>query len=180
MIAQLIGVIATAFLLLSFQAKTKKKLYLLQATFSAIFIVHFALLHQPVGAAMQVVGLLRCLFLFFDTPFTNSKTALVILSVITVGLAAFTFDGFISLFPPAVLFISTFIMWFCDIKAIKKCQFFMFSPLWIIYDITAGSYSGIINELLAMSSVVIYWVRSRNSETSQVKIKEEELATESN
>ncbi len=63
-------------------------------------------------------------------------------------------DAF-SLLPCAAMIVTTSAMWSTNGKKIRLANMFVSSPFWLVYDAHAGSWSGVLCELFAISSIMI-------------------------
>ena len=78
------------------------------------------------------------------------------LVLIVAGIV--TWKNIYSIFPIIGSLLSTLALW---MKTSKKIRLFsLFSgPCWLIYNIVNGAYSAAVNELIAMTSIIIGMVR---------------------
>ena len=72
---------------------------------------------------------------------------------------AFTWVGPLSLLPLIGVSSLTLANWTRNGRVIRIANFAVSSPVWIVYDIFTGSWSGIAAELFCMSSVVVSVIR---------------------
>ena len=162
LIAQGIGLVASATGILSHQFKNNKVFFTMQTVASGLFAVHFAMIGGYTGMAQNVLSVLRCLLLSFpQSKFASHKFWPWLLSAMFAATAALTYDGLISLLPPVAMIASTFFMWARKPDPMRYCQLFCSSPCWLIYNIRASSLAGILTEVFSMCSCIVYFIRYR-------------------
>ncbi len=170
---QVIGVIAMAFNILSYQAKNSKTIITFQLFGTMLFSVNFFLIGAYVGAMLNVLGMLRALAFAFKDKWKLNKTLLTIIFcalfistypiVFTVFNKPFTvFNAIIEVLPVISMLLSTFAY---GMEA-KKFRIFalIFSPLWLVYNVVVLSIGGIICEALCIISAIIALIRYKRKE----------------
>lgn len=164
-IAQILGFIGMGVVVLSFQIRSVKKLFISQLVGIAFFTTHFVLLGAYTGAIQNLLALLRCvIFLFHDKQkWARSNWVLfgMLAAFLISGIA--TYSGLLSLLPMIAMLASTVAMWTGDGFKIRLAQLCLVSPSWLIYNASVFSISGVINESLNITSVIISFVRYKKS-----------------
>lgn len=158
-IAQIIGVGGSACIIYCFQAKNSKNLFLLQLFGAVLFCVYFGLLGAYVGFTQNLLAIGRNSLLISDKKWTSHPAMLILLLLSFVVTGILTFDGFFSVLPPVAMVVSTLVMWTKKGKAIRIGQFFGVSPLWLTYNVSVFSISGIVTESFVLLSVVVSVLR---------------------
>ena len=158
--ATVIGYCGTAFLVLSFQCKTERRLFLCQMLSGLLFVIHYGLLGNYTGMVMDGICFLRSLMMISGRKLLKGRIALCILLAVIAVLGFITWDGVFSLFPTAALLVSTVFLYSDSAHIIRRAQFFCTSPCWLTYNIHVSSWPGIICESLDMASCLVYWCRS--------------------
>ena len=161
MAAVLIGYLGTAFLVLSFQCKKERTLFLCQTLSGLCFVIHYGLNGDLTGMAMDGICFVRALLMYSGKKVMTGKGMLIGLCTVIVLLCVLTWEGFFSVFPTVALLVSTVFLYTGNGSKIRKAQFFVTSPSWMVYNIHVLSVPGIICEALDMLSVVVYAVRSK-------------------
>ena len=155
-LTQAVGFIAAAFVIISFQYKENKKLFMLQIISSAVFALQFFMLGAYTGMIMNILGVVRCTVLFArPAKISTSKVTLAILVVLFIAMGVITWSGILSLLPIIGMVLSMFAMWSGNGKVIRLAQLFIVSPCWLIYNAFAPSFAGVLVEALNMVSVII-------------------------
>lgn len=160
LIGQLIGFVAVMFTVLSFQAKSRGRILLLQTAGSFTWAVHFCLIGTFTSAAMNGLSVVRNLvyakkdsWRWVRNPVTPS---LVIAAVL--GLTAFTYEGPVNLLPMAATVISS-IAFYLDRERTIRILSLIVSALWFTSNIIEFSIAGICTELFNMTSISIALIR---------------------
>lgn len=167
-IAQSIGMVAAVIAISSFQCRSTKKLFLLQCISAFLFTTHFLLLGAYAGFAQNGLGFLRAVFLYNrEREWARSPFVFWGLMVSFVLCGAVTFENIFSLLPVAAMLVSTIFMWTGDGKKLRTAQLFAVSPLWLTYNITVFSISGILTESFNIVSVIISFLRMRKKGFSE-------------
>ena len=162
--AQAIGIVGAAIAIASFQCRSNKKFFIMQCVSTLLFTTHFFLLGAYTGFILNALGFLRSVILFNrGKKWAQSPIFLWGLMAAFLVTGILTFNGIFSLFPTAAMLISTAFMWTDDGKKIRTAQFFAVSPLWLIYNISVFSISGIITESFNLISVAISFIRYRKT-----------------
>ena len=163
--AQLIGIAAMGFNILSYQQKTRNRAIAFQLIGSLMFSVNFFLLGAIVGAILNVVSAIRAVvFLNKDKLHANHPAWLA--GFILVYLLSFvlTFTAFDKVPSPVNLLVeflpvigmtaTTVSFRMSDAKAIRRFGLIS-SPSWLIYNIANFSIGAIACEVLSLGSIVI-------------------------
>lgn len=156
---QLIGFAGTAFYFLSYQCKSNKNLFRVQFVSYLLYTIHLFLLGAVTGALSYILNLVRSLFLGSDSRKLQSNTACVILCVLQVLVAVFTWSGAISLLPVIANIATTIGGYTHSAKKIRLAGMLINSPLWIVYNVIVGSWAGILDEIVSEISMILSIVR---------------------
>ena len=158
---QSFGIIATICFLLSYQVKSNKGLYLLQAAGCGAFAIQYLMLGAYSGCLSQVFVITRNLMLsrYNQWAWVRSKFWVPVFIVLAFIIIYFTWDGPISLIPLFIMVFGTIGMWTNNAGLIRLTGLICISPEWIVYDIIVGAYSAILNEAFIIISVMYSIVR---------------------
>lgn len=168
--AQIVGFVALAACVTSFQFKTYRMILLFQVLTTLLFMTHFGLLAlSGTGAAWTAVVsnaicLARNLFYYFTEgksgPFSERTAAILkpaFFALLLIGFGAFTWGGLASLFCLLAMVLYTVSFSLTDPQAVRMVSLIGI-PFMIIYDFMTGSVAGAVNEsIAAASSVVGLW-----------------------
>ena len=158
-IAQGIGMIGTVLIILSFQCKSTRKLFLMQVYSNLLYIAHFFLLGAYNGCATMVLHLVRNVTFSSKGTWAKWKGWPAVLVALQVVVTAVTWSGIFSVL--LCVGTTTIILsgWSRNAKNVRVANFFVNSPAWLLYDIYTHSISGIICEVFCEVSVVVSILR---------------------
>ena len=168
-IGQILGFFAMAFIVLSFQFKDAKRLFLAQIGACVMFILHYLFLGLGgdaaafTGMAQNVVGLLFrwVLFLSEKRKYLLSPLVLSGLCAAVGVVAVLTYPGrLIALLPTLGNFACIGCMWTGRTDTMRATQVAVISPCWLIYNIVTVSVAGILVESFNLVSIGIYYLRT--------------------
>ena len=164
-IAQVLGYIAVALGLLSFQFAKGKSFFLFQTLLMLLFSMQFFLLGGYSGAAMNFIGMLNTVVYYFKSEnkkFAQGPVWLVVFFVLYAAAGAVSIilsDNWLEILPPIAAIFNMFTRYTGNLRTIRLAQIFVSSPFWFIYDFLVGSYGGCINEVLGFISALSAFIR---------------------
>ena len=167
--AQVIGIFAMIFNLLSYQQKTRNKAIIFQLFGTTLFTINFLMLGAMVGGLLNLVGAIRAIVFINKEKFHADHIAWQIGFVIVYFasyILTFTVFGkeptpfnFIIEFLPLIGMIATTISYrFTDAKAIRRFGLIS-SPAWLVYNIANLAVGAILCEVLSLGSIIIGIIR---------------------
>ncbi len=157
-VAQIIGIIAMTFNILSFQCKKTERLALVMGIGSLLFSTNYLLVEAYASAGFNIVNLVRSASVANKKIHNNVMFGVVCVLYIIVTL--FTFENWWTIVLLVTQLIATFVLWFKNGAVIRKVQFFFVSPIWLINNIFfAFTIGGIICELFTIASVIVSLIR---------------------
>ena len=164
-LGQIFGLIAMALNILSVQFKKPQQLFICRMASSLLWTLNFLLLGSPTGAIINLVNIIRSIFLLREK--TSTKPFLYITALLYIVTGLLTMDYLLSV----LLLVDCFIiigqvadsigMWTKNLRYIRRCQLFAISPIWLIHNILVFSIGGIITESFTMLSTLIAMYRYR-------------------
>lgn len=157
---QIIGFVGVAFFILSYQIKSNRALFLCQLIGCLIFCVQFFLMGAYTGALSLIVNIIRNLLLLKvnDWPWVKSRITLGAILLLLVAVTVYTWDGWISLLPFAMVAVTSIGYWTNNAQKIRLSQF-IGSPCVLVYDILVRSWGGVLNETITLISIIVSVVR---------------------
>ncbi len=163
---QILGIVAMAVSMFSFQCRKNRNLYLFQGLSGFFFGISFILLNGggtvTTAAAFNFINVLRGLIMM--RPKLRKTPLLVLLTALYTLAAVLTFDGWVTVMLVVIQYAGTLAMWHDEGEIIRAVQFFMISPAWLIHNIfIVFSIGGIICELFNIVSVIISFVRYKKT-----------------
>ena len=167
--AQIIGLLAVATFLLSYQQKKRKNIILFNTLSRCLYILQYMLLGAFSGAVLDVLGAVSSVVAgkkhkgFVKR---HAKAVLIAINgvIILAGvLIAFYNKRWLDLFPIAGVLLHTSAFWISDEKIIRRVSL-LGSPFWLVYNLFSQAYGSAIGDLLTMGSIVIAMIRYKNSD----------------
>ncbi len=168
-IAQIIGIVAMAFNILSYQFKKKSTVIAAQLLGGTFFAVNFLMLGATVGGILNILAVVRAtVFLFKDKlkadrlpwliGFAASYIAVYILNFTLFGKAPTGFNLIVEILPVIGMLALNIGFMRKDASDIRKFGLIS-SPAWLIYNIIVGSWGAIICESLTLISIFAAMLR---------------------
>ena len=165
-IAQIAGLIAMAINIMAVQFKKPRQLFICRIIASALWGVNFLLLGSPTGAIINIVNIIRSIFLLNPRTFTKPFLWVTVVLYGIAGLATMDYTFSLLLVLDILIILSQWVdsvgMWTNDFRKIRYCQLFAISPVWLVHNILVFSIGGIITEVFTIISTVISLIRFRN------------------
>lgn len=163
--AQVIGFIALICSLLSFQQKTRKRIMVFQMTASLLFSAQLFMLGAVTGGCLDLISFIRSLiFSKNDKEWASSPVWLGVFVGVMIITGIMTWESAWSLLPIAGSILSTVALWMKSENRIRVISLFV-GPCWMVYNIINGAYTGALNEIFAMTSIVIALIRYNGKKT---------------
>ncbi len=170
-LSQIFTIITYVLLAMTYYAKNRKAV--LTISFASLITngLEYVFLSAYSGLAMCIVALIRNIIFLVDEKKngkrdTNTKkdvVILVILYIISIASAVFTYDGFLSLLSVFATMLYTYSVWQKKTN-IYKLLGMPIGVLWILYNIYVQSLFGVILEaILLVCSMTGYILEMRNN-----------------
>ena len=158
--AQIVGVIGILSAALIFQQKTRKGLMITKLISDVIWTLHYLLLGAYSGMAICIVAVFRELIFMNRGKYKWASHVIwpIIFASAALGTAAFTWDGPICILPAAASAVSVIAFWIGKPR-LSRILAFPIAAAMVIYDVSTGSYAGIINEAIGITSAAIGIIR---------------------
>lgn len=161
-IAQLFGIGAMVSLFLIYQQKSRKKLIAAKLSADIFWVAHYFCLGATAGMIPNFVGIFRELI------FINRKSKKwaslgiwpVVFILINWALGFRTFSSWFNFLPITASTFVTVSLWIDNPKLTKLISI-PISVAFLIYDIFVGSYIGILNESIAIGSIILYFIKAK-------------------
>ena len=159
-IAQLCGVGAMISLFLVYQQKSRRGMLFAKLSADVFWVIHYLFLGGIAGMIPNAVGILR------ECVFVNRKSrkwasciawpaAFILLNW---GLGFRTFHAWYNLLPITASTFVTVSLWLDNPKLTKLISI-PISATFLVYDVFVGSYVGIVNESIAIVSIILFFVK---------------------
>ena len=158
-VAQIVGLVGIVCSLLSFQQKERNRVMLFQMTASALFCIQLFMVGAITGGCVDSISFVRtAIFSQNDKKWASSPIWLGVFVVAMIVTGIFTWEDAWSILPIIGSVLSTIALWMKKSSHIRIISLFV-GPCWLIYNLIHGAYTGALNEVLAMTSIVIGIVR---------------------
>ena len=158
-ITHVIGFVATALQIGSFQCKSSRKLIFMQLFGNTAFLIHMFMLGAYSGCMNLLISVIRYAILTCRRPWAYWKGWPWLLVAANLLGTALTWENIFSILPCIAVVSLTIASWSRNGKKIRIANLCFVSPSWLIYEFYAGSYSGIVTELFSIGSVVVSVLR---------------------
>lgn len=156
-LGQMIGIIGVVCFIISFQIKSNAALYFTQMLGCAAFCVQFLLLEAYSGCIIVVICIVRNLFLLKinDWKIVRWKGWVVIVITLSAVVTAIVWKGFQDIFSFLAIAVGTIGLWTNNAQKIRLVNLICCSPCWLIYDVLVQAWTGVLNEIIVLSSILI-------------------------
>lgn len=160
LVAECCGVMGIIFSLLSFQRKERKSILTL-LIIALIFCEMQAILSRAVtGVCVDTIALIRAII--YSRRGTNKWASHIVWPIIFCGATIvggiISWQNIYSIGAIAGGFLQAIALWMKETKKLRLLSF-MSGPCWITYNIANTMYAGVLNEIIAMTSIIIAMAR---------------------
>lgn len=172
-----IGLVSLICSLLSFQQKKRRNIMLFQMSASLLFSLQLLLLGAYTGACVDFISFIRTLIFEKRGKYKWADSPLLLISFLFAMIISgiVTWGNIYSLLAILGSCLSTIALWMKSEKKILTVSLFV-GPCWIAYNLLHRSYTGTLNEVLAMTSICIGLFRlSKSSNDYDEKSQQEDL-----
>lgn len=168
-IAQIFGLGAMLSLFVVYQQKDRKKLIMAKLSADICWVIHYLCLGGIAGMIPNGVGIFRELIFVNRTSkkWASSIFWPLLFVLINWGLGISTFRSAFDILPIAASTLATVSLWVNNPK-LTKIITLPASLSFAIYDFFVGSYVGIINEAIVITSIILSLVKERKSKVNNV------------
>ena len=158
LLAQIISIIGMITAFISFQYKENKKLFVWLTISGVAFSISYFMLGAFTGGVLNVINIARGLVFGF---FTGKKRtySFWIIAVALVASTIVTYTDYFSVLTMTGHLVTSFFMWKGNCRNIRMSQFFVASPIWLLYNICVFNLGGIICECFNLVSVLVSLIR---------------------
>lgn len=167
LIPQIIGLLAVAAFLSSYQMKRRRAIILCNTVSRCLYILQYLLLGAYAGAVLDIMGAVAAMVAAMvagksHTAFVRKYRIAVILTldaaIVVAGLLLY--ENLFSLLPIAGVLLHTGAFWLTDEKRIR-CVSLTGSPFWFVYNLHSRAYFSAVGDVLTMISIAVAMIRYR-------------------
>ena len=172
LLPQIIGLLAVAMFLLSYQQKKRTNIILFNVISRCLYIFQYLLLGAFAGAVLDILGALSSVVAGKKhTPFIQKHTRAILLAVnaciVLAGVGiAIANRSWLDLFSLAGVLLHTSAFWISDEKIIRRVSL-LGSPFWFVYNFLSRAYGSAIGDILTICSILIAMFRHRDTNINQ-------------
>lgn len=168
-VGQVLGFVAVALAILSYQMKTQRRLLFLKLGNAVVNAVHYLFIGAISGMALNLVSPVKYfVYLKRNSKGSNDKAIPILFTLITSVVGIITWTEWYSVFVFFGMVIHAFCMAFSDPQKVRISLLFT-SPMVIVYNVFAMSISGVVYETVAILSAAIGIVRYRKKKNEAKK-----------
>ncbi|MCB1190424.1 MAG: YgjV family protein [Leptospiraceae bacterium] len=154
MLIQLIGFIALLFVILSFQKNKRNEILFFIVIAQVLFAIHFGLLGAYTAMSANIIAVFRGIV------YIKRKERIFLYIFILLFLISgyVTWEGYRSILPVVAMVVETIGFWLHNTKYIRIINLIP-RPMWLSYNIMAGSIAGIVCEFFVLGSLIVGMMR---------------------
>lgn len=154
------GFVGVAFFILSYQIRSNRGLFLCQLLGCIIFCAQFFIMGAYTGALGLVINITRnILLLRIDKwEWVKSKITLTVIVLLLLAMTIYTWNGPMSILPFLSVSVTSIGYWTNNAQKIRLSQL-CGSPCTLVYDAIIHSWGGVLNEGIALVSIIVSIVR---------------------
>ncbi len=160
LIAQILGFVAMGIAITMYQFRRHRTILILMSLCSFVWCLHFACLELFTPVAMNLINVLRgIVYSFREKKWAQNNIIPAVFIVICAGSVIFTWDSMWSILPFIASIFATTANWQKNTRLLK----YLSIPVcvcWFVYNIANGSVAGTLNEAFALTSIIVYLVRT--------------------
>jgi O-antigen ligase len=169
-IAQIFGAGAMASLFFLYQQSSRKRLLAGKLSADICWVVHYFLMGGYGGMITNGVAIFRELTFMHRDKYKFLKTVAtpIVFIAINFSLGLLTFSSPINILPIVTSAFVTTSLWLREPKFTKLVSIPV-SVSFFVYDLVIGSWIGMINESIAICSIIISFVKERKKTSNESK-----------
>lgn len=169
-LSQVFTILMYVLLAITYYVKNRKTVLVISFLSLVANTIAYILLKAYSGLAMCVIALVRNIYFLMDEKKNGKQDeitkkdifVLVILYIISIISAVFTYEGFLSLFSVFATMLYTYSVWQKKTSIYKLCGIPV-GILWVAYNLYVKSVFGVILEgILLVSSSIGFWLESKD------------------
>lgn len=155
--AQIVGLLAVASFLLSYQQKKRKNIIIWNSASRCLYIAQYIMLGAFEGAVLDILGTVSSVVAGKkDSKFVKKylKLCFIAINLIIVAVGLLLYENVFSLFPIVGVVLQTSAFWITREKIIRRVSF-IGAPFWLVYNLVSQAYGSAIGDVLTMVSIGI-------------------------
>lgn len=161
-IGEIIGILGICVNFLIYQQKDRKRVLRVKLLSDITWSLHYGLLTAFSAMSVTLVGVVReTTFILTDEKKKGRKFFLIICAIIAVTASILTMKDYFGILPAVASLIAVFSYWQQN-PTVTKILGIPISLSMIVYDIMRFSIMGIVNEILTLISIFVWFTKSKN------------------
>ena len=155
--AIIVGFVAMAVLVLSYQQKTRKWILICNITARCLFILQYIMLFAFEGMALDIVGVVGSLLAQQkDKPIIrrHQKTVVIGVNVLIIAVGLGMYRNLFSLFPLVAVLLQIDALW-CSKEKYVRLLSLIAVPWWLVYNFYCSAYGSVAGDLMSLFSLLI-------------------------
>jgi len=158
--SQVLSIIATVLLLLSYQQKTHRRIVIMQAFSGLLFGTQYMMIGAFEGMMCNYIGMIRSISYSFrgKNKFSDSVICPTIFAVAFIISGIFTYESPMSLLPTVAMVVSSFVMWIPKTQELRILSL-PTCAMWLIYNVSANAAIAVLTEVFNIVSIFIALIR---------------------
>ena len=160
-IANILGIAAVVFFVLSYQFKKNSNIILCNALSRVLYVSQYFLLGAYEGAWLDITAFLISVFCYLQSR-KNARKNLVVLIVLSnlmiVAVGLISYRNIFSILPILGVVFETQALYLKSVNKILLMSLFG-APFWLIYNFASEAYGSCIGDVLSMVSIGIAMIR---------------------
>jgi hypothetical protein len=159
--AIIVGFVAMAVLVLSYQQKTRKWILICNITARSLFILQYILLFAFEGMALDLVGVIgSVLAQQKDKPFVKKHQRAVVIgvNVLIVAVGVAMYRNLFSLLPLVAVLLQIDALWCSKEKHVRLLSLIAV-PWWVVYNAYCSAWGSVAGDLMSLVSLVTAMLR---------------------
>ena len=162
-IANILGIAAVVFFVLSYQFKKNSNIILCNALSRVLYVSQYFLLGAYEGAWLDITAFLISVFCYLQSR-KNARKNLVVLIVLSnlmiVAVGLISYRNIFSILPILGVVFETQSLYLKSVNKILLMSLFG-APFWLIYNMLNGAYGSMVGNIITLVSIVTAIVRHR-------------------
>lgn len=155
LLAQIVGLLAVATFLLSYQQKKRQNIIVWNATSRVLYIIQYLLLGALEGAVLDVLGTISSVAAQNKYRFKNHLKFVVLgVNLVIVAVGLIFYKNIFSIFPIVGVVLHTSAFWLDKERTIRIVSF-LGSPFWLVYNLVSAAYGSALGDVFTMVSIGI-------------------------
>ena len=154
-VGQIVGIIAVATFLISYQMKNRKTIIFVNAVSNVLYVLQYILLGALEGATIDIISTVSTVVAHQKHKTfiaKHLKTLIIGINLLFVLAGITLYKNVFSLFPIAGAILQTSAFWLTDEKKIR-CVSILGSPFWLIYNLVSRAYGASVGSTLSLISI---------------------------